>query len=141
VSENQTTLDSDALRERTRLKRNAYNREWKRAHPESAANSVRNWKARNKERVAEHRKAHRKRYPEKTSARNIVYQRIHDGTLLRPDQCSRCLIECKPEAHHSDYSKPLDITWLCRSCHLQEDGPSIVAQVKQTAEAKRRREQ
>ncbi len=36
-----------------------------------------------------------------------------------PKPCSRC---GKPNAdrHHDDYDKPLDIRWLCRSCHVNE---------------------
>jgi rubrerythrin len=26
--------------------------------------------------------------------------------------------------HHADYSKPLEVTWMCRPCHLAEHGKS-----------------
>jgi hypothetical protein len=32
-------------------------------------------------------------------------------------------LEPDEEAHHNDYSKPLDITWLCRVHHGREHHP------------------
>ena len=45
----------------------------------------------------------------------MVMQAVLDGTLIR-QPCSRCGT-VKAVAHHEDYSKPLDVIWLCLSCH------------------------
>lgn len=42
---------------------------------------------------------------------------VAKGILTRPSNCSKCGKRCKPDAHHADYSKPLEVTWLCRACH------------------------
>jgi len=55
--------------------------------------------------------------PEKVKARNIVNKAIQTGKLTRPDHCESCLKKCFVEAHHEDYSKPLDVDWLCGKCH------------------------
>lgn len=34
------------------------------------------------------------------------------------------------EAHHADYSRPLDVTWLCRECHLKRHGVTSVRRPK-----------
>ena len=52
---------------------------------------------------------------------NSIYQKaVKDGRLLRPTCCSECgNTEGKVDGHHEDYSKPLDVVWLCRGCHIQ----------------------
>lgn len=58
-------------------------------------------------------------------AHQIVSKAIYHDQLIRPDFCEKCN---KPpnigwftqlHAHHEDYSRPLDVTWLCRSCHAK----------------------
>ncbi len=36
---------------------------------------------------------------------------------LKPGPCAFCEIPPPTEAHHTDYSKPLEIIWLCQKCH------------------------
>lgn len=53
----------------------------------------------------------------KARCRTQVRQALCDGVLVRPDKCDRCPTRCKPDAHHEDYSKPLEVEWLCDQCH------------------------
>lgn len=57
---------------------------------------------------------------EKHKCRSIVNAAIRSRKLIRPTICSRCKIECKPQAHHVDYNRPLEVTWLCVRCHEKE---------------------
>jgi hypothetical protein len=84
--------------------------------------SVKNWRKNNPEKFAESEKARRLKDRPKELARNYVYKQISKGKLERPSTCERCFKECKPEAHHDDYTKPLLIKWLCKICHRQEHG-------------------
>ena len=60
-------------------------------------------------------------YPDVFIANGAVNNAIRYGRMVRPAGCSICGYE-KIEAHHSDYSKPLDVVWLCRKHHLAEHG-------------------
>lgn len=75
------------------------------------------WRAANPGYSAAHAVAYRERHPERYAAAKLVRSALRNGTLQRPDACSSCGVPCKPDAHHEDYSKPLDVTWLCRGCH------------------------
>lgn len=53
------------------------------------------------------------KYPEKRRAQNAVYSAIKKGVIVRGD----CWCGERGEAHHPDYSKPLDVVWLCKLHH------------------------
>jgi hypothetical protein len=55
---------------------------------------------------------------QKIRARRTVNDAIRRGKLLR-QPCAKCGA-LKANAHHHDYSKPLDIQWLCSPCHGEE---------------------
>jgi len=48
-----------------------------------------------------------------------VYYAVKTGKLIKPLYCEKCG-ENKPlQGHHHDYSKPLDVLWVCLTCHCQ----------------------
>lgn len=82
-------------------------------------------RAQDRERAQQpHRKAERNRRsrnykvtsPEKRKAHLAVQYAMRSGKLVRKP-CAFCESEERVEAHHHDYSKPLDVTWLCSPCH------------------------
>jgi len=58
-----------------------------------------------------------RRSPEKQKARKAVQTAVRRGLLVKPEECSSCGTRGRIEAHHADYSKPLDVEWLCHRCH------------------------
>lgn len=59
----------------------------------------------------------RSEYPNKYKAHTIVNNSIRDGKLIKRD-CEVCG-RVDTHAHHNDYSKPLDVSWLCPPCHFE----------------------
>lgn len=53
-------------------------------------------------------------------ATGIVNNAIRDEKLQK-ESCMLCG-SVKAEAHHADYGKPLEVTWLCRPCHVSLHG-------------------
>ena len=68
-----------------------------------------------KEKTAQYLRNYRARYPGKNRARQIVSRYVQSGKLQKLP-CKICGNE-EVEAHHSDYSKPLEVTWLCFRHH------------------------
>lgn len=55
-------------------------------------------------------------YDKKMLARDIARVAKASGEL-KPKPCQHCGSEHNLEMHHMDYSKPKNVTWLCRACH------------------------
>jgi hypothetical protein len=55
-------------------------------------------------------------HPERREAHIVVGNAIRDGRLAK-QPCAFCGTPEPVEAHHHDYAKPLDVTWLCKPCH------------------------
>ena len=54
-------------------------------------------------------------------ARKALSEAVRTGRLQRPEVCERCGGSGPIEGHHADYSRPLDVEWLCVPCHTAED--------------------
>lgn len=58
-------------------------------------------------------------HPEAVRARNLVQHAKRRGDLI-PQPCEVCGSE-DVHAHHDDYSKPLEVRWLCSAHHASVD--------------------
>jgi len=60
--------------------------------------------------------AWRMAHPDRRKAHNAVWAALRAGKIVKLP-CWVC--GAKAEAHHPDYSSPLDVVWLCRAHHMQ----------------------
>ena len=58
------------------------------------------------------------KFPERRKAAYAAMYAVRTGKLIRPDRCSVCDKTCVPQGHHPDYSKPLEVIWVCHNCHV-----------------------
>lgn len=56
-------------------------------------------------------------YPEKVAARRALRTALDSGVMIR-NPCVVCG-ERKSHGHHEDYSRPLDVVWLCTKHHAE----------------------
>ncbi len=55
-------------------------------------------------------------------AASAVRRAVATGLLIKPERCSKCnqkVPSGKLHGHHADYSKPLEVEWLCWRCHAR----------------------
>lgn len=90
------------------------------ANPEQHRERIRRWKNKEPGRKARQSKRHRELNPDKTQARELLKAAVRKGWIIK-QPCAICGA-LMVEAHHQDYSKPLEITWLCPPHHYDLHG-------------------
>jgi hypothetical protein len=59
----------------------------------------------------------RAKFPDQYFAKSAVNNALRDKRITKPDHCEICASTDRIHGHHHDYSKPLDVWWLCDHCH------------------------
>lgn len=59
------------------------------------------------------------KFPEKFAAHKALRKAVRNGQVKKLP-CQECGDPCS-EGHHHDYTKPLDVTWLCKKHHIAAD--------------------
>ncbi len=88
-----------------RAKSNQRTREWNKKNPEKIRARIATWKRNNKEKALAHQ---------------YVLWGLRLNVIQKPSECQGCGKKIKVEAHHRDYTKQLEVMWLCKLCHEQE---------------------
>ena len=98
----------------------AYNRELYKKRREQILEYQRKYKKEHPEEISEQAKRHANKHPDRRKARTLINKLIKNRKLVKPTTCSICGSIDRIEGHHEDYSKPLEVEWLCYGCHQQK---------------------
>lgn len=133
------SVKSSRISPEAAAKKKIYVAEWQKKNREKRLEQSRNWYSRNLEEAREmslmatkkyhqtengKRKRREKGYkwkkdnPEKALTQSRFKDAIRYGKIVRPEVCENCKEECIPHGHHEDYTKPLEVIWLCEVCHF-----------------------
>lgn len=55
--------------------------------------------------------------PYKRRCRMALRDAVKSGKVKKPLRCSECQWVGRLHGHHNDYSKPLEVIWVCPICH------------------------
>lgn len=77
------------------------------------------WNRNNKEKVKEYVKKSQKKHPERQMARVMLNNALKSGIITKKT-CEICGSDKNIHAHHENYYKPLEVTWLCAQCHTNK---------------------
>lgn len=120
VSQNRYKLSEKGKEktEREKLQRRLSGYDVKRYREKYSENLKGKRKKNDPEKMKVYRKSTVEKHPEKNKAGNKLRLAVFKGRIQKPKKCQKCDYEAKRiEGHHMDYSKPLEVLWLCVSCH------------------------
>lgn len=98
---------------------NKRNRERYAQNPAAYLQKQKTYRYKYKEKLQEYAANYREKNKFKCNARKIFQYHCQKGNIKKPNNCSLCgRNNCRLDGHHYDYSKPLEVVWVCCYCHL-----------------------
>jgi hypothetical protein len=95
-----------------------------RASQEIRREASRRYYERNRAAIREQRNAVARANPRKKDlttpqerARAKLRYAVWSGKIVKPAACEQCGSTGRIHGHHHDYSRPLEVEWLCTACH------------------------
>lgn len=104
-------------------------KQWRLNNPERLKKSVKKHYESNKEKIIANNRKYQEKYPKRKKVQKTVERALKLGKIQRPKRCTNCNTKKPLDAHHEDYDKPLDVIWLCRSCHKHLHFAAIAEEV------------
>ena len=95
-------------------------KKWREENRDYLKEYEKKYREENRDYIKEYSKIYSKYNSEKIKAHNIIKYAIQTGKIIKPTICEHCKKEFPIkdiDGHHPDYSKPLEVIWLCKSCH------------------------
>ena len=80
--------------------------------------------------IVSYRKKYNLENAHKKKAHGILWRAVSSGLIKKPSCCSNCSATGRIEASHDDYTKPLQVEWLCVKCHRRKDNGIWVSMKK-----------
>ena len=102
-------IKRERIRKRTR-------ENWIIKHRESDKKYQQKKRRENKKYKRDESKRYRLRFPEKVKAHQILFYAVKKGKIKK-SPCVDCGATYRIQGHHPDYSKPLEIIWVCSIHH------------------------
>lgn len=131
---NKKRKNKDGLQNRCRACFSRYNKARYHSDPQRFIGDVRKYRDENLENVFATRMEMCERNPNQKNAREALNVAVKLGHVVKPDHCLGCgrkASETRISAHHHDYSKPLEVVWVCARCHRHLDASRRIEEGKQ----------
>lgn len=116
-SQKTSQYDADQAKQRYREQVRIRVARFRAKNPERMRQIQKRYWDKNPEKYLEKTKRYQTKFPKKLEAQKLVNLAIKKGELKRLP-CQHCG-NPKSEGHHVDYSKPLEIQWLCKKHHMK----------------------
>lgn len=95
-----------------------YSKEYRKQNKEKIKKYKKGYNKTNTKEIQEYNNRRRENNPLRYKAYTIIRDAVRSGKIIKSDTCSKCDANTKIDGHHDDYSKPLEVVWLCRQCHV-----------------------